>query len=127
MCEITHTINIKNILNILKEKWEYLILFALSLLFFQFNIRLLYFLDDLYLARNNDAWFYLSFILHPKELFTIGSYYQWDRLSYELPGYILFKLFSPIQAQYILHFAFIIVTIFSFFSSVVISSAKKLH
>lgn len=115
MCEITHTINIKNILNILKEKWEYLILFALSLLFFQFNIRLLYFLDDLYLARNNDAWFYLSFILHPKELFTIGSYYQWDRLSYELPGYILFKLFSPIQAQYILHFAFIIVTIFSFF------------
>jgi len=107
---------LNNTLLSLKENWEYPVLFFITFIFFHLSNKALFLLDNPYLARNSDAWFNLGFMLSPKELFAIGpNNYQWDRLTWELPGHFLFKFFDPIQAQYILHFSFFIIAIFSFF------------
>jgi hypothetical protein len=116
MADIHKKINIIQFERLFKEKWDYLTLLVLSFFFFQINTIAIYLLDDLFLGRNSDAWFNVGFMLHPQELFnTLPTGYYWDRLSWDVPGYLLFRAFSPDYAQYILHFSFFIIGIFSFF------------
>jgi hypothetical protein len=54
-----------------------------------------------------DAWFYRGFFTHLVEFKTIlfqNTYYG-SRMSWILPGYIVNRLFAPLTANYVLHFA----------------------
>ena len=54
-----------------------------------------------------DAWVYTGFFLSlPEHLIRWGETYYATRLSWLLPGYLAHQTFSPLLANYVLHFAF---------------------
>jgi hypothetical protein len=54
-----------------------------------------------------DPWVYTGFMLSlPDHLIVFGQSYYATRLSWLLPGYAAHQLFSPLVANYVLHFAF---------------------
>ena len=68
--------------------------------------------------KGPDPWFYSGFFVDfPGQLSTFPSTYYGTRLSWILPGYAAFRLFSPIVAEYVLHFGlFYVATICLYFT-----------
>ncbi len=89
------------------------------------NLLLLLFLPWL-LALNNDVWlfdlhgqidpwFYLGFFLRLEQFLPGHTYYFGTRLAQIIPGYLAFKFFPPLIAQYLLHISFYYLAVISIY------------
>lgn len=110
------TSKFKDFAHLLQSNWEYPVLCFLSIVYFNLNNKLQFSLDNLYLARNSDAWINFGFMLFPKNSFSLApTRYLYDRLSWEFPGFILNSIFSPVQAHFLMHLSFLVIAIISFY------------
>lgn len=65
-----------------------------------------------------DSWFYYSYFHYFYDYapnFPSNIHYFVERLSWNIPGYILYHLFSPLVANYILHLAAYFIAILSLY------------
>jgi hypothetical protein len=66
-----------------------------------------------------DPWFYLSYFLHLKtQLLAFPQVYFGDRISYNVPGWLLFQLLGPWLGNYVLRLLVIYIAIFSLYFAV---------
>lgn len=63
-----------------------------------------------------DPWFYFGFFLRFKQLLEIyGDTYYASRMAWILPGHIVFEIFPPLVAQYLLHVGFYYLAVISIY------------
>ena len=67
-----------------------------------------------------DPWFYVSYFLHLKsQLLAFPQVYFGDRVSYTVPGWLLFRLFGPVLGNSLFRLLIIYVAIFSLYFAAV--------
>ncbi|MCJ7696903.1 MAG: DUF2079 domain-containing protein [Thermoplasmata archaeon] len=67
-------------------------------------------------AATIDPWLYTGYFLNFEEYYKIfGVLYYGTRLSWIIPGYLLYKIFPTLIANYILHFGFIAAAVLSLY------------
>ena len=82
--------------------WEILLLLLLPLLLLLINQIWIFNLNG-----NLDPWFYFGYFIRLKQyLIAFPDVYYGSRLSWILPGYLAYSLFSPLVASYVLHLSF---------------------
>jgi len=89
------------------------------------NILILLILPVLILLINNrwiynpiilDTWIYFGYYQnYPQHLQIFPGTYYGTRLAYILPGYLFYKLFPPLTANYILHLGYYYISIISLY------------
>ncbi len=63
-----------------------------------------------------DPWLYTSYFLHLKsQLLAFPGAYYGDRLSYTVPGWLLYHVFGPMAGNYILKLSVIYIAIFALY------------
>lgn len=65
-----------------------------------------------------DSWIYYGYFLNLAqhlELFTYSHAYHGDRLAFLIPGYLCNRIFAPVLADYVLHFAYYYTAVFSLY------------
>jgi hypothetical protein len=65
-----------------------------------------------------DPWFYLAYFRYfyaYVSAYPSNTHYFVERLTWNIPGYYLYKIFHPLQANYILHLIVYYVAIFSLY------------
>ncbi|PZV12604.1 MAG: hypothetical protein DCF22_12120 [Leptolyngbya sp.] len=84
-----------------KANWEILLLFLLPILLLLINQ------VWIFNRSNVDSWVYFGYFIRLKQyLIAFPEAYYGTRLSWILPGYLAYSLFSPLVANYILHLGF---------------------
>ena len=82
--------------------WDILLLLLLPLLLLLINQIWIFNLNG-----NLDPWFYFGYFIRLKQyLIAFPDVYYGSRLSWILPGYLAYSLFSPLVANYVLHLSF---------------------
>ncbi len=66
-----------------------------------------------------DPWYNVAYFLHYDDPAFLNSYYKSSRLSWIIPGFVAYKIFQPIVANYILHMGCLIVSVLFFYLTVV--------
>ena len=86
----------------IKANWEILLLLLLPVLLLLIN--------QIWIFNPNgtiDPWLYFGYFIRLKQyLIALPEAYYGTRLSWILPGYLAYSLFSPLVANYILHLGF---------------------
>jgi len=94
-----------------KENWEILLLLLLPLLLLLIN--------QIWIFNPNgtiDPWVYFGHFIRLKQyLIAFPDAYYGSRLSWILPGYLAYFLFSPLVANYVLHLGFYYLAILSLY------------
>jgi hypothetical protein len=63
-----------------------------------------------------DPWFYLGYMLDlPRQIHAFPDLYYGSRLSWLLPGYLLYQSFPPLEANYLLHLLACYASVFAVF------------
>jgi hypothetical protein len=65
-----------------------------------------------------DPWVNVAYFLHYSDPTFLNSYYKIARLSWIIPGFIAYKIFTPLVATYLLHIACLLVSILFFYLTV---------
>lgn len=65
-----------------------------------------------------DPWYNVAYFLHYSDPTFLNSYYKIARLSWIIPGFITYKSFQPIVANYILHMGCLLISVVFFFFTV---------
>jgi len=104
-------ITTKNILLFLQKNYAVILIAILPLLLFIVNRNI--FVINPFIGRI-DPFVYTGFFLNFESLFHMfGVTYYGARLSWVIPGYVLYHSLAPIIANYVLHFAFYYAALFS--------------
>lgn len=64
-----------------------------------------------------DPWYNVGYFLHYNDESHLNWYYKISRLSWIIPGYIVYKIFNPIVANYILHIGLLLISSFALMSA----------
>jgi 4-amino-4-deoxy-L-arabinose transferase-like glycosyltransferase len=93
-----------------KANWEILLLLLLPLLLLLINQAWIF------NRTNVDSWVYFGYFIRLKQyLIAFPDAYYGTRLSWILPGYLAYFLFSPLVANYVLHLSFYYLAILSLY------------
>ena len=66
-----------------------------------------------------DPWYNVAYFLHYDDPAFLNSYYKSSRLSWIIPGFVAYKIFQPIVANYILHMGCLVVSVLFFYLTVI--------
>ena len=66
-----------------------------------------------------DPWYNVAYFLHYGDPTFLNSYYKSSRLSWIIPGFVAYKIFQPIVANYILHMGCLVVSVLFFYLTVI--------
>ena len=64
-----------------------------------------------------DPWYNVAYFLHYNDPTFSNDYYKISRLSWIIPGYVAYLIFTPIVANYILHMGALCVSIVALYAS----------
>jgi hypothetical protein len=67
-----------------------------------------------------DAWFYFAYFRYfyaYAPVFPSNTFYFVERLTWNVPGYYIYKLFPPLQANYVLHLIVCYIALFSLYGT----------
>ena len=65
-----------------------------------------------------DAWFYTAFFRYFDSyapVFPSNTYYFVERITWNIPGYFVYKIFSPLYANYVIHLTVCYIALFSLY------------
>jgi hypothetical protein len=65
-----------------------------------------------------DPWYNVGYFLHYSDPNFLNTYYKIARLSWIIPGFAAYQVFSPLVANYVLHMGCLLVAIVFFFLAV---------
>ena len=65
-----------------------------------------------------DPWVNVGYFLHYSDPTFLNSYYKIARLSWIIPGFAAYQIFSPVVASYVLHVGCLLVSIVFFYLTV---------
>lgn len=57
-----------------------------------------------------DPWYNVAYFMHYKDRTFLNDYYKIARLSWIIPGYVTYTIFSPLAANFILHLGSLIIS-----------------
>jgi hypothetical protein len=67
-----------------------------------------------------DAWFYTAFFRYFDSyapVFPSNTYYFVERITWNVPGYFAYKIFSPLYANYVIHLTVCYIALFSLYGT----------
>ena len=67
-----------------------------------------------------DAWFYTAFFRYFDSyapVFPSNTYYFVERITWNVPGYLVYKIFSPLYANYVIHLTVCYIALFSLYGT----------
>lgn len=67
-----------------------------------------------------DAWFYTAFFRYfdsYASVFPSNTYYFVERITWNVPGYLVYKIFSPLYANYVIHLTVCYIALFSLYGT----------
>ena len=63
-----------------------------------------------------DPWFNVAYFLHYTDPSFLNWYYKIARLSWIIPGYVIYSVFTPLVANYILHIGALVLSTLALYS-----------
>ncbi len=65
-----------------------------------------------------DPWYNVGYFLHYDDPLFLNDYYKVSRLSWIIPGYVLYHLFTPVVANFVLHIGCLILSAVLFYLAI---------
>ena len=65
-----------------------------------------------------DPWYNVAYFLHYSDPTFLNSYYKIARLSWIVPGFAAYHVFTPVLANYLLHMGCLLISVVLFFLTV---------